>query len=262
MTIHEFFRSYAADRRREAIASFDRDDLGHLVRYTARPPQTDGMVAFGSLEPGLEDAQIAAELAHFRALGQDFEWKLYDLDRPTDLRERLVAHGFVADDEETLMVFPRASFAGARPIPAGCEIRRIVGEAGIAELVAFQERVWSLDFDWLRLQLIERLQGGDDGLAVYGAFLEGELVGGGWTDFPDGSRFPELRGGAVAAHARGRGIYRALFEVRIDEALRRGYDAICVDASAMSRPILERIGFVPVCTTVPMRMRFAHDETP
>ena len=29
-------------------------------------------------------------------VGQPFEWKLYDFDRPSNLKERLLAHGFSA----------------------------------------------------------------------------------------------------------------------------------------------------------------------
>jgi GNAT superfamily N-acetyltransferase len=256
MDLHDFFRTYAADRREETIASFDRRDLGHLVRYTAQAPQSEGFVVFATLTPGLEDAQIEAELAHFRALGQDFEWKVYAFDRPADLRERLQAKGFVADDEETLMTFARASFAGVRHPPTGCEIRRIVDEAAIDDLCTLYQQVWPHEVEWLRSRLRESLRGEAVRCSLYGAWLDGELVGTGWTDFPAGSRFPELRGGAVVPQARGKGIYRALFEARIDEAARRGYDAICVDAGAMSRPILAHVGYVSICTTVPLRMSF------
>lgn len=42
----------------------------------------------------------------------------------------------------------------------------------------------------------------------------------------------------------------AFYDVRHVED-RSGH--LCVDASAMGRPILERIGFEPICRTVPMR---------
>ena len=50
---------------------------------------------------------------------------------------------------------------------------------------------------------------------------------------------------------RGRGIYRALVARRAQLAAERGRRYIEVDASDDSRPILERLGFVPVTTTTP-----------
>ena len=53
-------------------------------------------------------------------------------------------------------------------------------------------------------------------------------------------------GGSTAEWARGRGAYRAIVRARWDEAVRRGTPALAVGAGAMSRPILERLGFVQV----------------
>ena len=52
-----------------------------------------------------------------------------------------------------------------------------------------------------------------------------------------------LYGGATLPGARGRGAYRALVRARWDEAVSRGTPALLTQAGAMSRPILERLGF-------------------
>ena len=52
-----------------------------------------------------------------------------------------------------------------------------------------------------------------------------------------------LYGGATAPQARGRGAYRALIRVRWDEAVALGTPALITQGGAMSRPILERLGF-------------------
>jgi hypothetical protein len=38
------------------------------------------------------------------------------------------------------------------------------------------------------------------------------------------------------------------------DARARGYEFVAVDAAPMSRPILMRQGFTPVCFTYPMRL--------
>jgi predicted acetyltransferase len=55
-----------------------------------------------------------------------------------------------------------------------------------------------------------------------------------------------LFGGATVEPARGRGAYRALVAARAREAQERGTPALVVHAGAMSRPILERLGFEQV----------------
>lgn len=55
-----------------------------------------------------------------------------------------------------------------------------------------------------------------------------------------------LYGGATLPEARGRGAYRALIRARWDEAVARGTPALITQGGAMSRPILERLGFEAV----------------
>ncbi|MBI0320141.1 GNAT family N-acetyltransferase, partial [Streptomyces javensis] len=47
------------------------------------------------------------------------------------------------------------------------------------------------------------------------------------------------------------GVYRALVAFRARIAADRGCRYLQVDASGMSRPILRRLGFVPLTTTTP-----------
>jgi len=63
--------------------------------------------------------------------------------------------------------------------------------------------------------------------------------------------FATLWGGSTLKEWRGRGIYKALVAYRARLAVARGYSHLEVDASDDSRPILQRLGFVPVTTTTP-----------
>jgi len=53
----------------------------------------------------------------------------------------------------------------------------------------------------------------------------------------------ELANAGVLPAYRGRGIYRALVRARWDEAVRRGTPVLVTQAGAMSKPVLERLGF-------------------
>jgi hypothetical protein len=56
------------------------------------------------VSPDTADAAIAREIAHHRALGVVFEWKLYPHDEPADLGTRLERQGFVAGEREAVLV--------------------------------------------------------------------------------------------------------------------------------------------------------------
>ena len=60
-----------------------------------------------------------------------------------------------------------------------------------------------------------------------------------------------LQNGTTAAEWRRRGIYRALVAHRATLAAARGFRYLATDASEDSRPILERLGFVPVTSVTP-----------
>jgi GNAT superfamily N-acetyltransferase len=74
------------------------------------------------------------------------------------------------------------------------------------------------------------------------AFHDGRAVGASYAAF--GKAGINLFGGAVVEEARGRGVYRSLVRARWDYAVERGTPALTVQAGRMSRPILERLGFV------------------
>ena len=76
---------------------------------------------------------------------------------------------------------------------------------------------------------------------MHAVWLDGELVCAG-TSAPI-ERGLLLYGGATLPRARGRGAYRALVRARWDEAVARGTPALITQGGAMSRPILERLGF-------------------
>jgi GNAT superfamily N-acetyltransferase len=79
---------------------------------------------------------------------------------------------------------------------------------------------------------------------MHAVWLDGELVSAGTcAPTPHGLA---LFGGATLPEARGRGAYRALIDIRWQEARDRGSAVLLTQAGAMSRPILERLGFEAV----------------
>lgn len=93
-------------------------------------------------------------------------------------------------------------------------------------------------------QLMWDLESGRGAFRTFIVLSEGNVVGCGGAIF--GANAAYLSGGSTRGDMRGRGVYRALVRARWDAAVERDTPALTVEAGQMSRPILERLGFVTV----------------
>ena len=197
------------------------------------------------------DALIAGTCAHFDRLGEAFEWKWHQHDQPADLADRLRDHGFVPEELETVLVGVAAELTRV-PSLDGVVIRELTEVAELRAVGTMESEVWGEDWSWLAEDLIARRAAEGDLLRIFGAFAEdGTLVSAAWLVFNAGTDFAGLWGGSTLTAWRGRGIYRALVAVRAQLAVTLGYRYLQVDASPDSRPILQRLGFVPIAVTRP-----------
>jgi GNAT superfamily N-acetyltransferase len=196
------------------------------------------------------DAFIARQIAYFAAKGEKFEWKTRGHDRPADLPDRLVAHGFVPEERETVEIGLAAQNADAHPsLPVDMRIRQTSDRADFERIAAMSTEVWSEDHSFMADMLEVESAGG--AMNVFLAEAGDRVVSAAWIRFVEGTDFAGLWGGSTLETFRGRGLYRGLVAVRAALAVQRGYRYLQVDASDESRPILERLGFVPVTTTTP-----------
>jgi GNAT superfamily N-acetyltransferase len=255
MNPRDLFRRYAEQRVLATPPGYRKDSVEGITRYTPLEPGLEGVVMFSRVSAEEADAVIHAQIDYFRDLA--FEWKVYELDSPADLRTRLEGKGFEAGPGEAFMVCP-ISHDSERPPTTGITIRPVTTPEGIRDVVDVQERVWRRSFSWLEKSLLDSLPRS----AIFCAYLDDRPVGSGWMELPaPGGDFGELHGGAVLPELRGRGIYSDLYHARVTEARRRGIEFFAVDAAPMSRPILERKGFQHICETIPYR-RAAGEPTP
>src|SRR6201995_709928 len=77
------------------------------------------------------DALIERTCAHFDARGEAFEWKWHAHDQPADLADRLLAHGFVAEDLETVLVGSAAELTRLPALPPELRIVEVTAEADL-----------------------------------------------------------------------------------------------------------------------------------
>jgi hypothetical protein len=217
-----------------------------------------GFVTYKDL--GGADAQTVQSLvieavAHYRrdpAINR-VEWKTRGHDHAPGLHDALLANGFTPDEPESIMIGEARLLAADVPLPAGVQLRRVTTEPDVRAMCAMVSAVFGdPNSDDEADALLRRLTF-DDGLELWVAESQGQIIGAGRLEPVRGSQFAGIWGGATRADWRGRGVYRALTAARARSALRAGKTLIHSDSTEYSRPILERSGLVRVSTTTPYR---------
>ena len=224
---------------------------GPLVRFLGLAGR--GFVVYrdlGGFEGDELDELIGRQVRVFAERRESFEWKLHGHDRPDDLPQRLLAAGFEPEETETVVIGLVADLAFEPSLPEDVSIREVTERADLRRIGTMEEAVWDEDHSWLD-DLATEHEADPEGLRIFLAEAGDTVVSAGWVRFPSGTEFATLWGGATLEEWRGRGIYRALVAERARLAAGRGRVYIETDASDDSRPILERLGFVPVTTTTP-----------
>lgn len=249
--------AYDAQLREEAemasATSFDRD--GPLWRGKF---DTRGLVSYrdlGGQSGAALDTLIARTIKHYASDDPiaTFEWKTRGHDAPPELPERLVAHGFWAEERETVMLGEAASLAVDVRLPPDVRVRRIDDQPDpmpdVIRAAAAQERAFGVPFgvdDFVR-----RLEKRRGFIEIWVAEAQDEVVCTGRLEVVPGTEFAGVWGGGTVPEWRGKGIYRALTAARARSALKRGVRFLHSDSTEFSRPILQRSGLLPVTTTTP-----------
>ena len=212
-----------------------------------------GMVtATGLASMGAGDVRslVRSQVEVFSKLRQPFEWKTWSHDHPESFYRTLLDFGFTQGAEETVLVGSAQQVAG-HPVelPPGARLRELrpgpdfrlleeqlgaaFGEGHRSHALACEAAVMALP----------------DQVSVHGIEVAGRLAATGRLELVEGTDFGTLWGGSVVPERRHQGLYRALVVERARRSEERGFHLLEVDALATSRPILERLGLVAVCTT-------------
>lgn len=243
MEIKDLLKLYDQDQRIELRWPNQRREVTeHIIRHVSEG-RPHSFVSYAWIDESNADTVIRQEIDYFTALGHTFEWNVYDHDAPADLRERLAAHGFEILEDEAIMVLDVQALPAALRGEIPPTIRQITQPEQINDILRVQRTVWDEDFDWLADELAESLTQRPEHLTVYAAYVDNAPVSSAWIRYTPNSQFASLWGGSTLEAHRGKGHYTALLAARAQEAARRGVRFLTVDASEMSRPILEKQGF-------------------
>lgn len=195
-----------------------------------------------------EVRELVAEHGHRHAI-----WWIGPSATPNDLVDRLRAHGLAPDERANSE--PHATSMALIVEPAatgeGVEARRVESledfrAAATIAATAFEEpKEDHAAYESILEENYARERAGHSP-RTYIAFLAGRPVGTGRALFAADCPAVLMLGGGVVPEGRGRGVYRALVRARWDDAVAAGTPALVTHAGAMSRPILERLGFQAV----------------
>ena len=260
------------DRSAELLAAYDRElrtdaetpsaltvtHLGPLRLVTFAGGR--GFVTYRDLDGA--DAQairalVTGALEHYLqdpAIG-NVEWKTRGHDHAPGLHDALCDSGFVAGERESIMIGDTQALAVDVALPAGVRLRTVRSPDNVRAMCAMLSQAFGEPDSGQEADALLRRLSLDDGMELWVAETDEEIVGAGRLEPVHGSGFAGIWGGAVRPDWRGRGIYRALTAARARSALRTGKTLIHSDSNDQSRPILERSGLIAVSTTTPYDWR-------
>ena len=256
MNKSQIINLYDQDQRKDVEYPDTRREVTlHVVRHISTSNSAEGHVIYSQLDESNANAVIREQVDYFESIGQGFEWKLYDYDQPPDLKERLESHGFLVEEAEAIMVLHLEDAPEFFWQPIRQDIQRISDPEKLSDVLTVQQQVWEEDFSWLIDYLGGTLRESPAQMSVYVAYVDGQPASAAWTYFPRHSQFASLWGGSTVAAFRKQGLYSALLAVRAQEARDRQVKFLTVDASDMSRPILEKFGFQRIAYSYPCKWK-------
>lgn len=253
MNIDELRTRYDQEQRRNVqFPDTIRDDVGNIVRHTLQGERKHGWIVWSKLDEHTADRAIQAQIDHFKNLDAAIDWQVYDYDTPSNLKARLIAHDFTPrEPDDSIMILDTHNIPEilSQPIPAS--IQRLTSPDEIPAAMQVLRKVWGEDMSALEQDLSNQLRNTPDLVSVYAAKIDDTYISMAWTMYspiPDSS-FAGLWGGSTLEAYRNQGLYTGLLAIRAKEAPKRGVRFLTVDASPMSRPILEKFGFVCIATS-------------
>jgi GNAT superfamily N-acetyltransferase len=186
-----------------------KEVLPHVTRHL-RPAPGMSLVLYSRLDETNASQVIQEQIADFTQMQLPFTWKVYQYDQPADLGERLT--------------------------------RWITYPDELQDVIHIEQQEWGGSFDWIRERMGSHLAI-PDYLSVVVAYVDGQPACAGWTYYNLNGEFAGLWGGSTVPEYRNQGLYTAVLAARVQEAIRRGYRFLVVEASMMSREILAKNGF-------------------
>jgi len=248
----EIIALYTQDQRIDVeYLDSRRDVTPTIVRHIDIHGSGANAVLYSELNENNVSNTIQEQIAFFETYGQKFEWKVYDYDMPPDLKDRLAAFGFEIEEAEAIMVLDLAAAPEFLLQPILPTVKKITDPQQLEDVYTVEREVWQKDPDHLKAYLPRFVTEHPEYMSIYVAYVDDRPASAAWVYFPPHSQFASLWGGSTVKEFRQRGLYTALLAIRLQEAKQRQVNYLTVDASPMSRPILEKFGFEMIAMSYP-----------
>lgn len=191
--------------------------------------------------------RVSEVIAHYRALGVDFAWRVGPRSAPAELGEILTSHGMVPTELVGMAV---QTWRLNITIEPSITVERI-GLHNVEDYAHATAAGWNNDAA-TKVSLLADMQctlsDPDNTCRFFVAYCDGEPAGSGAL-WPVSPRSEYFLGSSVVPKFRGLGVYRALVAARIEDMRARNVPIATVWAMEdTSAPICQRLGFEPLCT--------------
>ncbi len=246
---------------READATF--------ARYTS-PHKSMRYILGHTIAAEIPSAQLAAFVANETKQAQQDNvealcWRVHERDAPAALPALLRAQGYVAEAPSTQhFASPRtlSTALATRADSDAIEVREITTPERIADyLPIWQACFGDQDHERYVSDYQKLIESGERGVVFFAAYAVSDdverAVSSGYMFHTPGTPMALLCGGATLPAFQRHGAYLALVQARVQSAIARGVETLCVDASAESLPILQKLGFIPNDTVTFYEKKFA-----
>jgi hypothetical protein len=235
----------------EPILPEGRLETSAFSLYLSATPTQSSVSRVRTTETGL-DQTIADVRRALRQRGYTgCVWTIGPSCEPKGLAELLLARGFVRATEPPFEPELEAMVLSRPPRPTRGEVEARMVRDYDEYLVALgiAMKVFEVPPDGVAgwMAAAPELYKQQDGVnrMTFLAFVDGRPAGFGWAVGATNGLL--LCGSGVLPEVRGRGAYRALLDARWKAAVGLSKPVLAIHAGAMSRPVLERCGFEPVC---------------
>jgi hypothetical protein len=208
-------------------------------------------IQYSAIDEHNANEVIRAQVAHYNALDAEVEWTVYAHDRPADLRQRLLLHGFQIGPRENIVVLDLEAAPAWVREPLAQRVERVTTFDEVQAFRRVSEQVFDSAHERIARELWAAIRAGSTCLRGYIAYADGLPAGIGRLYTHPESPFAGLYGGGTLQRYRGRGLYRATVAARAKDAEALGARYLRVDALPTSYPILERLGFLKVSEAWP-----------